>query len=330
MSYKVIVDVSKWQNADEVPYAELKEHGVVMAMIKASMGGGIDYECSKHVAAAREAGLLIGLYHWCDPTQSWERQAWYFIEQIRKFFPDYIAYDVEQWWDSWSGWHNGTAHRLSKDTVTGNFRTVYKKVYKETQFPYDRSKAYTAKWIVDIYGNDLITALNEFPGGLWWADYTQLSLDNWKVSWETWDWLWDIWFADKEPLRNSPLDWDIWQVQSRIVVPPLHDSAKGNLDFNCVSDSFSSKLDEILGTAPTEPEVPDVPEIPDMPDGAIKKVRVTAGALNIRKGPNVNNPLAGEPLKYGTEVYIYEVNGNWGRIKPDACIWTYLGYTRDV
>jgi len=219
VSYIVIIDVSKWQFADKVPYKELKEHGVVLVFIKASMGGGYDSECAAHVAAAREAGLLIGLYHWCDPTQHSDRQALYFVDQIKKYNPDYICFDVEQWWDSWEGYYNGTAGRLTAHQVVTNFRMVYKRVFKEIQFPYDRTFMYSANWFVDLYGASLITAIREFPGRNWWADYTQIWFSDWEISWETWDWLWSIYFADREPVMpDDTLGWDIWQVQSRIIV----------------------------------------------------------------------------------------------------------------
>jgi hypothetical protein len=330
MSFVVVIDVSKWQFAHEVPYEELKAHGVLLVFIKASMGGGYDKECDAHVEAARAAGLLVGLYHWCDPIQSWERQAQYFIDKIRKHNPDYICYDVEQWWDDWDDWANGTAGYLSVDQVTGNFRTIYKKVFKDTSFPYDRTFMYSADWFVNIYGSKLITCLKEFPGRNWWADYTQLWLDDWKVSWETWDWIWETWLKDKDPIRPDGLDWDIWQVQSRLIVPPVHD-IRLRLDTNRCSALFTAELEALVGNGEPDPDPDPDPDPEPWPDGAIKKISVTAGALNIRKGPHVSNPKAGPAMPFGTEVYVYEiVNSTWGRIESDACVWTHLGYTQDV
>ena len=328
----VIIDVSIWQDPAKVPYEELKAHGVVLVFIKASMGGGYDANCDKHVAEARAAGLLIGLYHWCDPTQSWERQALYFVDKIKQHNPDYICYDVEQWWNDWTKYKNHTvsfpADGCTVDQVTGNFRTIYLKVYKETGFPYERSFQYSANWFVNLYGSKLITALQEFPGRNWWADYTQLDLANWKITWSSWASLWENYFPGRTPIKPASLSWDIWQVQSRIIVPPVHNISMG-LDTSCCSPALTEELRLLISGEVPAPNPDPEPE-PPLPDEAIKKVVVTAGALNIRKGPNAANPLAGNALENGTEVYIYELVGSWGRIEPDQCIWIHTGYTQDV
>lgn len=330
MAYVVVIDVSKWQHADKVPYKELKAHGVSLVFIKASMGGGYDRECDAHVKAVRAAGLLVGLYHWCDPTQSNDRQANFFSDQIRKYKPDYICYDVEHWWDSWDAYYSGTAGRLSATQVVTNFRTIYKKVYRDTQFPYDRTFQYSAKWFVDLYGAPLITAIREFPGRNWWADYTQLWLSNWEISWETWEWLWGTHFAGREPrMPDNTLGWDLWQVQSRIIVPPVH-GINLRLDTNCCSEAFATELIALAENGEVPELEPEPEPEPEWPEGAIKKVSVTARALNIRKGPHVYNPKAGAAMLHGTEVYIYEIVGLWGRIEVGACIWTHLGYTQEV
>jgi len=67
-----------------------------------------------------------------------------------------------------------------------------------------------------------------------------------------------------------------------------------------------------------------------LPPGAIKQVEVTAVGLNVRWGPNSANPIAAPALKRGDRVYVYDIQGSWGRIKEDECRWTHLGYTKDV
>jgi hypothetical protein len=77
------------------------------------------------------------------------------------------------------------------------------------------------------------------------------------------------------------------------------------------------------------PDPPDVPEEPEDPE-EIKKVYVTAWALNVRLGPSAYNPIARPPLKHEMVVRVYEIQGYWGRIEKDKCHWIHLGYTRDV
>jgi len=81
---------------------------------------------------------------------------------------------------------------------------------------------------------------------------------------------------------------------------------------------------------PDSSSLPPISEPEPLPEGAIKKVRVTSSALNVRWGPNGNNPKATAPLSQGKEVYIYEVMGYWGKVEKDKCHWIHLGYTKEV
>ena len=55
-------------------------------------------------------------------------------------------------------------------------------------------------------------------------------------------------------------------------------------------------------------------------------VKVTADALNIRKGPGTNNPIVGCITDRGTYT-IVEESGTWGRLKSGAG-WISLAYTK--
>lgn len=77
--------------------------------------------------------------------------------------------------------------------------------------------------------------------------------------------------------------------------------------------------------------IPDPEPEPDpLPEEAIKHVRVTAGGLNVRWGPNSANSIATSALVQGAEVYVYEIIGYWGRIESDKCHWIHLGYTKEI
>lgn len=74
-----------------------------------------------------------------------------------------------------------------------------------------------------------------------------------------------------------------------------------------------------------EDEPPPVEPVP-----YIKKSVVVAYALNVRKGPNLANPIARDALRKDEIVKIYEIEGSWGRISEDKCEWISLYWTRPV
>lgn len=66
-----------------------------------------------------------------------------------------------------------------------------------------------------------------------------------------------------------------------------------------------------------------------LPEKVNKKVRVTAYALNIRKGPGTSYGIAGLPLIKGAEVEICEISENWGKL-ADGRGWIGLAYTEEI
>lgn len=75
---------------------------------------------------------------------------------------------------------------------------------------------------------------------------------------------------------------------------------------------------------------PPPPDLDPVPPGALKQVEVTALGLNVRWGPATANGKATSPLLRGHRIFIYDIQGYWGRIEPDNCHWIHLGYTKDV
>ena len=75
---------------------------------------------------------------------------------------------------------------------------------------------------------------------------------------------------------------------------------------------------------------PPIDPPPIDPPGAIKQVEVTALGLNVRWGPAAANGKATGPLIRGERVFVYNIQGYWGRIDPNFCHWVHLGYTKEV
>ena len=98
---------------------------------------------------------------------------------------------------------------------------------------------------------------------------------------------------------------------------------------NCPGPYLGSKFPYIAGevnkrlnagTTPTKPAEPSKPSS----NGFL--ARVTADALNIRKGAGTNHPINGVIRDKGTYT-IVETNGDWGKLKSGMG-WIHLGYTQ--
>lgn len=152
--YVLGIDVSYYQDPAKVPYAEFAKHGFCFVVIKASMGGGYDARCDAHVAAAKAAGWKFGLYHWCDPTQSTARQAQFFVDKIAQHNPDFLWYDIEQYWADWNEFvdqQRGTGKItkfLTPAQIIANGQGVIDRVSAVFAMP---SVIYTGKWFIDAY-----------------------------------------------------------------------------------------------------------------------------------------------------------------------------------
>jgi lysozyme len=80
------IDVSHWQG--DIKWNLVKNDGISFAFIKATEG--IDYEdrkFSKNLKEAKEAGILVGAYHFCTPASVEDavNEAEHFINVIKKY-----------------------------------------------------------------------------------------------------------------------------------------------------------------------------------------------------------------------------------------------------
>ncbi len=129
------IDVSRWQS--KVDWSLLKSNGVEFVFIKATQGNYMtDQMMVKHVEGANKAGMIIGLYHWCDPTVNAEAQALYFLNAISGLPYKMISADVEQQWGDWKEWSNGRVTKiLSPTVISQNAKTVLETWAKRTRVP---------------------------------------------------------------------------------------------------------------------------------------------------------------------------------------------------
>ena len=95
----LVMDVSKWQRVEDIPYASLRDLGVRGVLVRA--GGGhvdelLDPRFDHHVSAAKAAGLAVGAYWYVHPHADPSEQAALFQQQLAKFHWEMpFMWDVE-------------------------------------------------------------------------------------------------------------------------------------------------------------------------------------------------------------------------------------------
>lgn len=90
------IDISKHNTG--LDFAKLRSAGIDFAMIRAGLGGAVDEQFKQHYAAAKAAGMLVGVYWFCYALTASEaiREADRCIETIRGCKLDLpVFYDFE-------------------------------------------------------------------------------------------------------------------------------------------------------------------------------------------------------------------------------------------
>ncbi|HRE02832.1 MAG TPA: GH25 family lysozyme, partial [Ilumatobacteraceae bacterium] len=63
-----IIDVSKWQG--DIDFTRAARNGVRGVVVRAGNGTAADARCGEYIAGARKAGLVVGVYWFCNPKRS--------------------------------------------------------------------------------------------------------------------------------------------------------------------------------------------------------------------------------------------------------------------
>lgn len=91
------IDVSHWDG--EINYNTVKDQGIKVVYIKATQGEtSVDTYFKSNAVKAKEAGLLVGFYHFLNPSteESARKQAAHFVETIKPYHCDCrLALDME-------------------------------------------------------------------------------------------------------------------------------------------------------------------------------------------------------------------------------------------
>ncbi len=160
------IDVSRWQSS--VDWATIKAAGVEFAVIKATQGNYlVDAKMRAHVEGANKAGLIVGLYHWCDPLVKAEAQAKYFVDNTRGIDFRFVSADMEQQWGDWKEWSQGRVTKiLSPDAISNNARDILNYWGSALSVP---RIVYTRASFIHSYAKPALKWIKDYP--LWLAHY---------------------------------------------------------------------------------------------------------------------------------------------------------------
>lgn len=239
------VDVSYWQQ--NVDWPLLKAAGVEFVFIKATQGNYFtDAMMRQHVAGAIQTGMVIGLYHWCDPTVGAESQAQYFIDKTKDVPFHLGAADVEQQWASWSEWrqHNVTSI-LSPDVISRNAKTIIS--YWDQRLSV-KTLIYTRASFITEYARPMIQWVCGYP--LWLATYPY-GPGRITTTWETFKTKYLPTTSGPVLVPNCP-KWTFWQFTGDKFILPGVNSA---LDINY----FNGTLEELRVLAGLQAPPPPPP-----------------------------------------------------------------------
>jgi len=238
------IDVSRWQS--NVDWSLLKASGIEFVFIKATQGNyKTDQMMVKHAEGANKAGMMIGMYHWCDPTVNAESQALYFMNAIAGLPYKMVSADVEQQWGDWNEWSNGSVTKiLSPNVISQNAKTILETWAKRTKVP---TIVYSRASFINTYAKPAQTWLSKYP--LWMAHYP------YKAS--TIRTTWQDFKTNYKPSINAPAlptgstKWTFWQFTGDKFILPGCESL---LDINYFNGELAD-LKKFVGMDTTTPPV---------------------------------------------------------------------------
>ena len=262
------IDVCHWDT--NINWGTLKSKGVEFVFIKATQGNYLtDPMLNQYCADANKAGLIVGLYHWCDPIISASSQAAYFLKQTSGLTYQMASMDVEQQWADWSEWskHNITKI-LSRNQISENGRQTAETVKNAINKPV---VVYSSSWFINEYSPVAVNWMKDYP--LWFAHYPYKA-GRTSATWES--------FAnDNKPKIAAPslptgiTQWTFWQFTGDKFVLPGADSA---LDVNYYNGTLDD-LKKMLGIkteTDTRPAPPTTEERVTTLEGRMTKLENAA------------------------------------------------------
>ena len=204
----------------DVDFALLKSKGVQFVVLKATQGDyRWDSSLPRKVDAALQAGLIVGLYHWCDPLRGAGQQADFFLEKTAPLAYDFAAVDVEQHWADWSEWPYKITKILAPSLISQRAQESVAAIAGGIS---RRVAIYTRASFVHEYAQPMLAWLKDWP--LWLA--------HWPYAPGRVVCSWEEWFERHAPALSGPAlprgctQWAFWQLSGdKFVLPGLNGAA---------------------------------------------------------------------------------------------------------
>lgn len=220
--YCLGVDVSSWQT--KVDWKLLYDAGVRFAICKVTQGNYIfDRMVREHVQGARDAGMVVGLYHWHDPLNNVKSQLDFIRMCLSGLEYDFFAVDVEQHWADWTEWRSGyITKKLGPKLISISSHQLASDIREMTG---KKTLIYSRASFVKEYASDMAIWLRDWD--LWLAHYPYKP-GRVSVSWE------EMMTANLPTIPGPSLpsgsrNWKFWQFTGDKFVLPGVNSA---LDLN--------------------------------------------------------------------------------------------------
>jgi len=220
------IDASLYQK--RLNFKTLWDSGVRFVILKCSSGSGIDPLFKQHMGEAEAApDMVIGAYHWADPTVNDVSQAKMALDVVN-YYPriNFICADAEQWWADWVMWGKMLRNecrpedvpKLTGQRMSDNAKNILEYWSKNTSI---KPFLYTAKWYADYYAPLMSTWINQYP--LWVATYP--TVGRMPLTWNQ--------IIETMPppgttpyMPRGSTNWTIWQWTDRIKAPGVYADVK--------------------------------------------------------------------------------------------------------
>jgi lysozyme len=295
----LVVDVSLYQ--PKMDWMLLAQNGVAGVIAKASSGSfRKDPLFLRHVQEAKAAGLVVGAYHWCDPSNDDLAQAKNFLSVVQDQPVSFLAVDMEQYWQVWAEFYERKISTIIPGKrISENAFRVASYLRKYSGLPV---VIYTRASFVVFRAPQAAEWLPKFP--LWLAHYPYTRE---RIS-TTWS---DL-KQNHLPKLTGPLmppncnSWVFWQFSGDKFRLP---GTNGVIDLNFFNGS-RAELDYFVKTGQLPERVVEEPVLP-------RKARSLA-RLNVRSDPKTEYRNIVGKLEKGTIVDVLEVRwvgmDKWARI----------------
>lgn len=299
------IDVSRWQQS--IDWDMLRKAGIEFAIIKYCQGDYFkDPKARDHYKGALSSGMVIGSYHWVDPSIKSSRQANTYKAMIDLYTPSFMCFDIEQYL-------RGT-ELISADRISGVSNDLMYNMQKA--YPTNQFIVYTNMYFVLGYAYPMTGWMGRY--GLWYAQYPFSKYPIIKTSWENLK----SYYPNESKLtypKGYPAHlrtWKFWQWSGDKFILPGIDT---RVDLNYYNGTLEDLKTWTGGTC--------IPQPPAQSDNKFYEVTAKLG-LNVRIGAGLSYSIL-RTLPYRTIVNIKTISDGWGYSKEHDG-WMCMAWLKQV